>query len=108
MSTRSYIIRDELNGPQALRFAAEVAHTPLEHIATVEISLRYASAVDVTGLAVLVRLYSQLQASGRRLTLTEVPEHIQRSFAAVGVTHLVTRERHTWFPALAFRRRAFA
>lgn len=108
MSTRSYIIRDELNGAQALRFAAEVAQTSLAHIDTVEFSLRYASGVDVTGLAVIVRLYSQLQASGRELTLTEVPERIEAAFAAVGVTHLITRERRAWFPALAFRRRAFA
>ena len=89
MRLRSYIVRDELNGAQALRFADELGRASLRGLEGVELSLRHASGLDVAGMAVLVRLYSQLGASGRSLVISDVPRHIAERFEELGVQHLL-------------------
>lgn len=109
MNVRSYLIRDELNGPRALSFAAEVAGHSMAGVRAVELSFASTSEIDVAGLAVLVRLFSQLNASGRALVLTDVPARVSDQFQALGLGHMIAKPPRPvvgW--RLPQRRRAFA
>ncbi len=110
MKVRSYLVRDELNGKRALDFASEIASQSMQDVDGVELSMRYASGVDVAGLAVLVRMYSQLRSTGRGFAMTEVPDHIASQLAEIGVTHLIAatpKPKLRWM-GIPSRRRAFA
>ncbi|MCB9519412.1 MAG: STAS domain-containing protein [Myxococcales bacterium] len=85
---RSYLIRDELSGTQALEFAASVA-ARLDGVDRVELSMRRAGLLDVTGVAVLVRMYGQLARQGRALALTDVPAHIAAQLQLVGLSRVL-------------------
>lgn len=110
MKLRSYIIRDELNGPQALRFADTLAQQA-DDLDAIELSLRHATGVDVAGLAVLVRVKSQMQSRGRQVAITNAPRHVRAAFADLGLEHLLTEQKaeRRWRISLpTIGRRAYA
>ena len=113
MNLRSYIIRDELSGSHAaLSFADQLGTTSLSRFDGIELSLRNASTVDVAGLAVIVRLYSQLEGSGRRLVLTDAPRHVESAFEELGLQGMLRKSRpragRFSMPPLRIPRRATA
>ncbi len=91
MRLRSYIIREELNGANALRFAEQLSTSSFQGVDGIELSLGRATEVDVVGLAVLVRIYSQLVARGRTLVVCDVPSHVLGQFRRLGIEHMVAR-----------------
>lgn len=114
MRLRSYIIREELNGSNALRFAEQLGASSFRGVAGIELSLGGASHVDVAGLAVLVRVYSQLLACGRTLVVRDVPTHVRAQFERLGIEHMIAdpapARRRVRLPLAGFgqRRRATA
>ena len=108
MKLRSYIIRDELNGSQALRFARLLGDLSLRDFDGIELSMSGATGLDVAGMAVLVRVYSQLERSGRRLVLRDVPAHVAEVFTRVGAQHMIASSVPVARPAFSFQARRLA
>lgn len=104
MQLRSYIIRDELYGSNALRFAEQLGAVSLDHVDGIELSLGRNSRVDVAGLAVLVRVYSHLEATGRELVVRDAPAHVRSQFARIGLSSLLADEPRSSLFAAPFAR----
>ena len=81
----TYYLADQLTGEAALRLASRLSHLPLEQFEKIVLSFGNVTSLDATGLAVLVRLYSQLITSGRRLVLRDVPPTIADQLKTVGL-----------------------
>lgn len=109
MNLRSYIIREELNGSSALRFAEQLSTSSFQGIDGIELSLAGATRMDVAGMAVLVRIYSQLRAAGRTLVVRDVPTHVRTQFERLGIEHMIAdaapAPQRARFPLLGFARR---
>ena len=65
------IIREDLSGSAAFELAETIASLPLDRDDGVRLTFRSSARIDVTGVAVLVRLYSRLDASGKELSKQE-------------------------------------
>ena len=81
----TYHLADQLTGDDAIKLARRLGRLPLEQFQKIVLSLREVTSLDATGLAILVRLYSQLVASGRQLALRDISPAILEQLAAVGL-----------------------
>ena len=79
------IIREDLSGSAAFELAETIASLPLDRADGVRLSFRASARIDVTGVAVLVRLYSRLDASGKELVLGDAPPEIISTLDALGL-----------------------
>ena len=84
----TYYLADLMTGEGAVRMSHVLRRFPLDHFDTIVLSFERVSSLDATGLAVMVRLYSQLVTSGRTLILKDVPPEIGQQLATVGVNAL--------------------
>lgn len=105
MRLRTFVRPDELTGEAALQLAARIASRPLSRVRGVYLSLANARSVDATGVAVLVRLYSQLESAGKEFGLLDVPPEIDDDLREFGLDFL-TRAPAARSGAFALRRRA--
>jgi anti-anti-sigma factor len=81
-----FIVKNNLIGKEALKLAAELNNTSIHHIEGMTLSFsNEVKNIDATGLAILVRLYSQLSAKGKSLMLTDVPNSIQSTLDRHGL-----------------------
>lgn len=83
------LVRRALAGAEALGLAADVAALPLNRIDTLTLSLRRVAALDVSGVAALVRLYSQLKHAGKQLVLSDVPDKLKELLEAGGLLGVI-------------------
>ena len=69
---------------------------PLEHVTDLELSLHRIDAIDTSGVAALVRLYSHLSRCGKRLTLIDVSERVYACLADIGLSRVIhtARKQH--------------
>ena len=88
----TYYLADQLTGNDAIRLASRLRRLPLEQFQKVVLSLRNVTSLDASGLAILVRLYSQLVASGRQLALRDISPVIHEQLAAVGLDSVFTEK----------------
>ena len=84
----TYYLADQLTGEAALKLASRLSHLPLERFQTVVLSFGNVTSLDATGLAVIVRLYSQLVTNGRRLVLRDVRPDVADKLEDVGLGSL--------------------
>lgn len=85
-----HVIGDELSGENALKLARGLAHQQFGSVDRVVLSLRQATTVDASGIAVLVRLYSQLSRAGIPLIVTDVPAHVQQMLQETGLSTVLS------------------
>lgn len=101
-------VRTDLCGTEAFGLAHQVRDLPLEQAEGVRLRFAPTAEMDVTGVAVVVRLYSQLSASGKRLVLADAPLKMRRALDELGLAPmLLERERTNGF-GLFTRTRAVA
>lgn len=94
----TYRLADQLSGEEALTLASRLRRLPLEKFEKIVLSFANVTSLDATGLAILVRLYSQLVASGRRLEIRDIPPAIREQLEEVGVASLFAeRTAHRGF-----------
>ncbi len=106
MNLRTLHITDELDGRRALAFADDLTGTHVDNVSGFDISLRDVTHIDVSGVAVLVRIYSRLEERGKTLRLSDVPTTVAGLLQRLGVDDLLTpapRRRSRWTPVRAFR-----
>ena len=93
-SSPTYYLADELTGESAIRLALRLRKLPLSQFQKIVLSFGNVTSLDATGLAILVRLYSQLVTSGRQLVLCDVSDEILTQLKPVGLDSLF-RDRPT-------------
>jgi len=84
----TYYLPDQMTGRGAVRLAEVLRRFPLGHYETIVLSFERVSALDATGLAITVRLYSQLVTTGRKLVFRDVPKGIREQLSTVGLDSL--------------------
>lgn len=89
MAVYDVIIREPLAGSSAFELADTINSLALDRVDGVRLSFTTRAGIDVTGVAMLVRLYSRLRAAGKSLTLGDVPPHVQQTLDAVGLTTML-------------------
>jgi anti-anti-sigma regulatory factor len=97
------IIREDLSGSAAFELAETIASLPLDRVDGVRLTFRATARIDVTGVAVLVRLYSRLNASGKELVLGDAPPEIVSTLDALGLSAMLVQRlpmRPRWTRAL--------
>ena len=83
------LIDDELSGDIALRFAERLSNLPLDDVDGLVLTFNEASHLDVSGIAVIVRIYSKLQQRKKRLYLTGVSVEVARALTRLGLRDLL-------------------
>jgi anti-anti-sigma factor len=82
-------IDDELSGQRALLFAVSLSKLPLNEVDGLVLHLHESSHLDVSGIAIIVRIYSTLQSRGKVLYLVGVSEAVSRALSRLGLDGLV-------------------
>ncbi len=85
-----YLIRDELNGSRAIEFCDTVSRE-ISDSREIILNLKDATEIDVNGLAILVRLYSNLRARKVKLSVEDVPESIRVSMNRLGISRNILK-----------------
>ena len=80
----------EFWGPEALSLAERLPISELIGARCVVLSLAKVRRIDEAGLAMLVRLYSQLRVRGSQLEFVDVPSAVLALFERVGFSRLVS------------------
>ncbi len=78
------VIEDDLTGQQALSMVEEMDKVPVHRIDRIILSLGKVKRIDATGVAILVRLYSQLVAKGKQLLLTQLTHPVRSTLEEIG------------------------
>ena len=84
----TYYLADQLTGDRAIRLASRLRRLPLQRFRKIVLSFTNVTALDATGLAILVRLYSQLVANRQQLVLRDISPPILKQLAEVGLDSL--------------------
>ncbi len=79
------IVKRPLVGAEALNLCHDLQALPIREFHEVEFSLKHVERIDVSGIAALVRLYSNLVRGGRTLRLTDVPHRVMRVLVRSGL-----------------------
>jgi len=95
-------IQGSLCGADALRLASKLPGTELSLADHVVLSLKHITEADAAGMALLVRLYSQLSARGTTLSLRDVSRPLQKLMKEVGLTALFRVEDNRAVAAVPF------
>jgi ABC-type transporter Mla MlaB component len=77
-------------GHNALSLAERLPLSDMAGAKCVELSLGQVRRIDEAGLAMLVRLYSQLRVRGSHLQLVDVPVFVHELFERIGFSRLVS------------------
>jgi anti-anti-sigma regulatory factor len=85
MSRLNHIVENHLVGHDALGLARELSALPLEQATGLTLSLRNVAVIDASGVAALVRLYSQFEAAGKVLDLVDVSASVFHELERVGI-----------------------
>jgi len=83
---------DDLRGLSALSLPDRLPLTDLAGAKRVVLSMGNVRRIDQAGLAMLVRLYSQLRVRGSDLALTDVRPSVRKTLERVGLVGLVPCE----------------
>ena len=78
------VIEDDLTGQQALSMVEEMNKVSVHRIDRIILSLGKVKRIDATGVAILVRLYSQLIAKGKQLLLTQLTLPVRTTLEEIG------------------------
>ena len=90
ISNYTHVVAWTMSGGAAFELGSELSRLPLEHIDHVELSLRRVSELDVSGIASLVRVFSQLSSQGKGLVLSDVAPAVHCTLKRVGLTAVLT------------------
>lgn len=82
-------IDDELSGSVALRFAERLSRLPLEDVDGLVLHFNEESHLDVSGIAVIVRVYSKLRERKKVLYLYGVSVAVARALARLGLADVL-------------------
>lgn len=82
---RLSVVNGDLMGWEALKTAENLSSTPINAYGGITLSLERMRSIDSAGIAILVRLYSQLKRQNKTLTLDKVPEDVQGFLTKVGL-----------------------
>ena len=83
------VLRDELTGETAFDFADGLARHGFEDWDGIAFQMSSQSALDVNGLAVIVRIYSHMESLGKRMYVVDAPTDIARAIARLGLTRVL-------------------
>jgi anti-anti-sigma factor len=89
MQIRKNLAAYALCGRNALELANRLSVAIADDVDALVLSFKDVADMDVSGVAALVRIYSNLEQSGRRLVLTDVPLRIRDFLDSVGLAHLL-------------------
>ncbi len=78
------------HGRSALSLADQVSLSELSQANRVVLSLAKVEEIDEAGLAMLVRLYSQLRIRGAQLQLEDAPPFVRALLDRIGFGHLIS------------------
>jgi len=78
------VIEDDLTGLKALSMVEEMDKVPIHRIDRIILSLGNVKRIDATGVAILVRLYSQLIVKGKQLLLTQLTHPVRTTLEEIG------------------------
>ena len=90
MSRIEIELQDDLRGLSALSLPQRLPLAKLAGVKQVVVSMRHCRGMDQAGLAMLVRLYSQLRVRGSDLVLTNVHSGVRQTLERVGLAELVS------------------
>ena len=107
MRLRTFVNNDELTGDRAIRLAQRLSSRPLGELQGIVLSLKHAGSVDASGIAVMVRMYSQLARVGKSFALVDGPKDVEKLLRQAGLAFLIDRRDVARRP-LTLRRRALA
>lgn len=96
--TKFFVVEKNLAGKNALHLASELNNMPMNEWNRMYLDCSHVKKIDATGLAVLVRLYSQLCIKGKELMLTDVPQPIQKQLTQHGLWDLFRCIPQTGYP----------
>lgn len=82
---RLSVVNGDLMGWEALKTAENLSTTPIQAYDGITLSLERMKSIDSAGIAVLVRLYSQLKRQNKTLVLDRVPEEVRGFLTKVGL-----------------------
>lgn len=90
--TRKLTVGHDLVGPNAQALLERIAEEPLRGVKRFVLSLRGVGAIDVAGVAVLVRLYSWAQSDGAAFEVVDVPESLGKELVKIGLQTAISFE----------------
>ena len=91
----THVVRRRLKGIESMGLSADLARLPLEDCDRLFLSLAWVRDVDASGIAVLVRLYSQMTRQGKTLMLTDVPRGVRAQLDRYGLTTVIPIHQRT-------------
>ncbi len=77
-------IQHDLAGTHALSMVYEMDKVPVHRVDRIILSFAKVRRIDATGLAMLVRLYSQLISRGKQLLLTQLTQQVRTLLEQIG------------------------
>ena len=80
MTVNLHITTKDLVGSDATSLAQRLSAAPLDSADSLVLEFDERARLDESGLALLVRLYSHLARSGRKMFLSRVPPEIMATF----------------------------
>jgi anti-anti-sigma factor len=83
-------IETGLMGDASMTLLDHVRALPFGNFDALHMNLKSVGEVDVSGIAVLVRIYSHLRRLGKRLVLTDVSDAVQHRLGAIGLDKVIS------------------
>ena len=83
------VVNGDLTGWEALKTAKDLSDTPMGAYDGITLSLEKMKSIDSAGIAILVRLYSQLKRRRKTLSLEKVPEEIRGFLTQIGLEEIL-------------------